>query len=61
MRRKSGRKFGMIRGKAHCQVQENKNQEGQGSMDLELSHNNLSVRLSLQKKYIIRSKKFIKM
>ena len=39
MRRKSGRKFGMIRGKAHCQIQENKNQEGQGSMDLQLSHN----------------------
>ena len=47
MIRKSGRKFGMIRGEAHCQVQENKTQEGQGSIDLELSHNNLSVRLSL--------------
>ena len=37
--RKSGRKFGMIHGEADCKVQENKNQEGQGSMDLQLSHN----------------------
>ena len=34
-----GRKFGMIHGEADCKVQENKNQEGQGSMDLQLSHN----------------------